>query len=106
MGTKKRRSCPKFVAIGSVLEQVIQQYRPMAESSLIRVWEIWEQAVGAGIAACARPAAFKDSILLVHVSNSTWLHHLRFAEQEIIGKINIALGGPYVRKITFKIGLV
>ena len=104
--SRKRGPCSKFVPIGSVLDQVISQYRPMAEASLIRVWEIWEQAVGSAISACARPAAFKDCILLVHVSNSTWLHHLRFLEQDMVAKINAALGGNYVGKITFKIGPV
>lgn len=92
--------------IGSVLDQVIRQYRPMADTSLIRVWDIWEKAVGSAIAGCARPAAFRDCTLLVHVSNSTWLHHMRFLEKEMLANINGALGGAYVKILKFKIGPV
>jgi predicted nucleic acid-binding Zn ribbon protein len=101
---KKRTVCPKFVPIGSVIDHVIRQYRPMADTALIKVWDVWEQAVGPAISGCARPAAFKDNILLVHVSNSTWLHHLRFLEQEMLANINAALGGDYVKTIKYKIG--
>ena len=104
--SKKRTSCSTFVPIGSVLNTVIGQYRPMADTALIRVWDIWEEAVGSDVAGYARPAAFKDCILLVHVSNSTWLHHLRFMEKELLANINGALGGVYVKTLQFKIGPV
>lgn len=103
---KKRTTCPKFIPIGSVINQVIRQYRPMADTALVKVWDVWDKAVGSAIAGCARPAAFKDCMLLVHVSNSTWLHHLRFLEKEMLANINSALGGNYVKTIKFKIGPV
>ena len=103
---KKRIPCSNFIPIGSVIDHVIRQYHPIADTALIKVWDIWEQAVGSAIAGNARPAAFKDSILLVHVSNSTWLHHLRFLEKEMLANINSALGGAYVKTIKLKIGPV
>jgi predicted nucleic acid-binding Zn ribbon protein len=78
----------------------------MADQSLIRVWDLWEETVGANIAANASPAAFKGDILLVYVSNSTWLHHLRFLESDLIEKLNGALGAERVGKINLKIGPV
>ena len=101
---KKRRTNKTFTNIGDVLGGVIQQYRPMTDPSLLRVWDLWKSAVGDAIAANASPAAFKGQILLVHVSNSTWLHHLRFLEGELIDKLNTALGQDDIRKIKFKIG--
>ena len=89
-----------------MLDQVIHQYRPMADTALLRVWDIWEKAVGSAIAGCARPAAFRDCTLLVHVSNSTWLHHMRFLEKELLTNINGARGGAYVKTLKFKIGPV
>jgi predicted nucleic acid-binding Zn ribbon protein len=78
----------------------------MADQSLIRVWDLWEETVGAHIAANASPAAFKGDILLVYVSSSTWLHHLRFLESDLIEKLNDALGAQRVKKINLKIGPV
>ncbi len=101
---KKRRTNKKFTGIGDVLGKVLHQYRPITDRSLIQVWELWEQAVGESVAAYASPAAFKTDVLLVHVSNSTWLHHLRFMENELIANLNDALGRPQIKHIRFKIG--
>ncbi len=101
---KYRPNSKNFVPIGSVLEKVLHQCRPKTNQSLVQIWDLWENAVGAGVAANARPAAFKGDLLLVHVSNSNWLHHLRFLEKDLIDKMNQALGGPFIRTVKFKIG--
>lgn len=95
-----------FDKIGSVLDKILRQYRPKADQAVCRVWDIWDTAVGAEVAANARPAAFKGDILLVHVSNSSWLHHLRFMEDELVSKVNEALGADRIKTIQLKIGPV
>ena len=96
----------EFVHIGSVIDNVIGQYRSKSDGELIRVWQIWDGAVGEAIAANAQPAAFKGKLLLVHVTNSTWIHQLQFLKDDIIAKINVALGKPLVEEIKFKIGSI
>jgi hypothetical protein len=103
---KKRRTNTSFAKIGDVLGGVLHSYRPMADQSLIRVWDVWEETVGANIAANASPAAFKGDMLLVYVSNSTWLHHLRFLEADLVERLNNALQARRVGKINLKIGPV
>lgn len=103
---KKRRTNKKFSDIGDVLGKVLQQYRPMTDQSLIRVWDVWDETVGQSVSANASPAAFNADTLLVHVSNSTWLHHLRFLERDLKDKLNRALGGDRIKNIRFKIGSV
>lgn len=102
----KRRRNTTFTNLGDVLDKIIPQYRPATDQYLLRVWDLWEQAVGADIASHARPAAVKAHTLLVHVSNSTWLHHLRFQERDMMVKLNRALGREEIRCIRFKIGPV
>ena len=104
--TLKRFTSKSFVSIGDVLDKVVQQHRPNTHQALVRLWELWDAAVGPEIAANARPAAFKGDLLLLHVSNSTWLHHLRFLENEMIQKVNQALGGEFVKRIKMKIGTI
>ena len=70
----------------------------------MEVWEVWQEAVGKPIADNAGPVAFKGDLLLVNVSSSTWLHHMRFLEKEIVAKINSAVGNDRVRAIMFKVG--
>lgn len=101
---EKRFNSRHFTNLGSVLDKVLNQYRPKSDQALCKIWDIWETAVGPGIAANARPAAFKGDILLLHVSNSSWLHHLRFLENELVAKVNQSLGAERIKTIQLKIG--
>lgn len=100
----KRNKPTEAVPIGQVLESLLQKQHKSTMGGLARVWPVWEDAVGIVIAENARPAAFKSRILLVHVSNSPWLHQLRFLKRDLIEKVNAALAEPLVADIKFKIG--
>ena len=102
--TPKRPNRKGFVSLGAVIENVLLQHRRSSDNALLEVWDVWSQAVGAAIAANAHPAAFKGDVLLVHVRSSTWLHHIRFLEKEMIAKINESLGDNRVREMKLKIG--
>lgn len=93
-----------FVPIGTVIENILREHRPLNDQALVGVWDVWEQAVGPAISANARPVAFRGDLLLVHVNSSTWLHHLRFLEKEMIAKINAAMGDTRIHRIKLKVG--
>ena len=93
-----------FVHIGHVIRNMLKNHRLETDTSLIRVWDIWEDAVGEVIAANTRPAAFKGDLLIVNATSSSWLQQLRFLKPEVIRKINHALGEVSVQDIKFKIG--
>ncbi len=92
------------IHISGVLADLVQRFRPEAEQGMLRVWRVWDRLVGAEIARNARPAAFKGSLLLVHVTSSVWLHHLQFLKKEIVKRLNDDLGQPLVSDIKFKVG--
>jgi len=104
MKTKKRKA--KFEHIGSIIDDVIKNYRRESDAELIQVWHVWDGVVGDVIAENARPAAFKGRILLVHVSSSTWVHQLQFLKEEMIDKLNTALGKILIEDLKFRIGPV
>ena len=100
---KEKRS---FVHIGSVLRDMLKKSRLETDTSLIRVWDIWQEAVGEVIAANTRPAAFKETLLIVNATSSSWLQQLRFLKPEILQKVNHVLGNASVKDIKFKVGPV
>lgn len=102
MGRKKRKA--EFVHLGSILGDVLKKYRHEMDVELVQVWQVWDSIVGEVIAQNAKPAAFKGPILLVHVTNSTWIHQLQFLKKEMIGRLNNALGKPLIEDLKFKIG--
>ncbi len=93
-----------FVHIGEILQTALRECRPQADGELIRIWHLWEEAVGEAVAENTRPAAFKGKLLIVHVSSSPWTHQLQFLKQDILRKVNAALGKNLVADIKFKIG--
>ncbi len=101
---KPKKQKGKFEHIGSILADVLKAYRRESDGELVAVWGVWEDIVGDVIAQNARPAAFKGSILLVHVSSSTWVHQLQFLKKEMIAKLNQALGKALIDDLKFKIG--
>ena len=103
---KNRRKIKDSVPIGSVLQKVLKTLRHDSDEGLTQVWPLWEAVVGKTIAENAQPAAFKGKLLLVNVISSTWLHELQFLKNDMIKKLNTALGQELVEDIKFKIGPV
>ena len=101
---KKDDKQPGFVHIGNVIDDVLRNYRSKPDFELTEIWRLWDEILDATIAQNARPSAFKGSLLIVHVTSSTWIHQLQFLKNDLIAKINDALGKPLIQEIKFKIG--
>lgn len=100
----KRDPLKKPAHIAGVLQKALAAYRAEGDGELVKVWELWDGAVGHAIAENTRAAAFKGNLLIVHVSSSTWIHHLHFLKRDLIETINRALGKKLVADIKFKVG--
>ena len=93
-----------FVHIRNILADVLKPYRSNPDFELKNVWDLWDETVGNNIAQNARPVAFRGKLLMVHVSSSSWIHQLQFLKNDMIAKLNAALGKPLIAEIKFKIG--
>jgi len=102
MKNSEKRS--DFVHIRNILDEVLKPYRSKPDFELKEVWGLWDEAVGKIIAQNARPASFKGKLLIVHVTSSAWIHQLQFLKNDMITKLNTALGKPLIEEIKFKIG--
>lgn len=102
----KRKKTKEFSHIGSVIGNVLRSYRQQSDEELVQIWSLWDRAVGEAVARHSRPEAFKGKLLLVNVSNSTWVHQLQFLKNDIIKKVNETLGKVLVEDVKFKIGPV
>lgn len=102
----KKDNDGKLVHISDILTKALGKYRPAMDTEMTRIWDIWDAAVGSPIAMNAKPDAFKDGMLFVNVSSSTWIHQLKFLEKEMIANLNKQLDAPLVKGIRFKIGRI
>jgi hypothetical protein len=98
---RKQSECePVSKIIGAVLRSCHGGDGQNARS----VWTFWDRVVGETLARNAQPAAFKQRILIVHVSSSVWLQELHFRKTEMIERLNQAAGIRVVEDIRFKLG--
>ena len=68
-------------------------------STLARVQEVWERAVGPTIASCARPTAERNGVLTVICEASVWAQELDLMSCELIASLNAALGAEELREL-------
>ena len=89
--------------ISNILDTTLKNYRPKSDMEMTGIWDTWTESVGDEITKNAKPAAFKDGTLIVNVSSSVWIQHLKFLEKDMISNINNILNKKLVKKIKFKI---
>jgi len=68
-------------------------------TTLARVQEIWERAVGPAVAAAAAPTAERDGVLTVTCTAAVWAQELDLMAYELIPRLNAALGSRSVREL-------
>lgn len=101
------RSRPKMkrpAPVGDLLAGALQgspAARLLKEGS---IWQVWGETVGPQIARRAQPAAIRNGILTVAVSNAPWLQQLSFMKSELRDRLNSAIGEELVKDIYLKAG--
>ena len=86
--------------LGEVLKNLPRTKEPGEEGILA----VWPDIVGKEVARRARPGAFRDGILFVKVTSSTWVQELEFMKDEFIERINETMGEDLVDEIRFEVG--
>lgn len=80
---------------GTVITELLQDYRLAEEIRRHRVVIEWAELVGTRVAARTRPSPVQeDGLLWVWVINSSWLHQLSFMRNDLLARINERLGNP------------
>jgi len=105
---RKRKGPPRtFQALpaSQLVDGVISKYRIHGNVHESKAVQAWPQIVGDRIAERCWPYHIKDGILLVAVTNSSWLHQLSFMKEDIVAKVNEAAGGDtaLVKEVRFEL---
>jgi predicted nucleic acid-binding Zn ribbon protein len=84
------------------LEDLTRDLAPA--TTLARVQEIWERAAGPAIALAARPTAERSGVLTVTCEASVWAQELDLIADQVVPRINAALGGDEIRELRCRTG--
>ncbi len=99
---KWRKPVPIAEALSSAFARLGVEAR-LREHEVFRVWPV---VVGEGIARHAEPQGLKQGRLLVHVTDSVWLHHLSMMRHRILQAMRERLGAAAVSELVLRIGEV
>ena len=67
---------------------------------------VWPRAVGRTTAEHAQPAGLQGGTLLLHVTDSAWLHRLSMMRRDLARNVNDHLDAPVVKAVRLRIGPV
>lgn len=70
------------------------------------IWRIWPLVVGPQIARHAQPFSVWQGRLIVHVTDSVWLHHLSMMRHRLVRAVNERLAPAEIREMVLRVGEV
>jgi predicted nucleic acid-binding Zn ribbon protein len=73
-------------------------------TTLGRVQEIWERTAGSAIALAASPTAERNGVLTVTCEASVWAQELDLIAEQLVGRLNAALGTEEIRELRCRTG--
>jgi len=94
------------IRLSSVLEQALARLNLHRRLDDYRVWQAWDDVVGATIARNAQPVRLDGTRLVIAVRTSSWLQELSLLQKELVGRLNERMGREVVRELFFVVGRV
>jgi predicted nucleic acid-binding Zn ribbon protein len=94
------RAAPR--SLSSALERLTSTLAPA--TTLARVQAAWEASSGPAIATAARPTAERDGVVTVLCEASVWAHELELIGDDLVARLNDALGEPLIRELRCRTG--
>jgi len=70
------------------------------------LWRVWPLVVGPQIARHAQPFSVWQGRLIVHVTDSVWLHHLSMMRHRLVQALNERLAPAEIREMVLRVGEV
>jgi len=91
-----------FYSLNRVLKKVLKDYNlPAHNIEAYKVFHLWEEIAGEGLANHARPVRIDERILYVEVDDPIWLSQVRYMKLDIMAKIGVTIKKGIFKDIRF-----
>ncbi len=94
----------RAVPVGESLRALARALGMEGRLQEIDIRRVWPAAVGRSVAEHAQPVRLEGGRLLVHVSDSAWLHRLSLQRRDLARDVNRSLDRSVVKDVRFRIG--
>lgn len=92
-------------AVGDLMPTVLKGIRFEHRQAEAQIVKIWNATVDPTVAAHARPVELHKGTLFVNVDSNVWLSEIvRYRRQEILKRLQNAMGTELVQRISFRVG--
>lgn len=88
--------------VGQAIEELVQNFGIRAKLQQYEAVNQWASIVGPHIAKEAEAIRIEKGILIVRVRTGVWRNELNMRKQEIIDRLNQAIGNQVVKDIRFQ----
>ena len=99
-----RGGARRVVPVGETLRALLRALGMEGRLLEIDIRRVWPRAVGRSVAEHAQPVRLEGGRLLVHVSDSAWLHRLSLMRRDLVRNVNDLLAAPAVKDVRLRLG--
>lgn len=91
-----------FHSLQRVLKKVLKECNlPVQNIDAYKIFHLWEEIAGEGLANHARPVRIDERILFVEVDDPVWLSQVRYMKLDIMAKIGVTIKKGIFKDIRF-----
>lgn len=91
-----------FYSLQRVLKKVLKECNlPAHNIDAYKIFHLWEEIAGEGLANHATPVRIDDRILYVEVDDPAWLTQVRYMKLDILAKIGVRIKKGIFKDIRF-----
>jgi hypothetical protein len=101
---EKSKRTRSFASLGAVLEEAIEGLGLGEMVSKGAAMLLWPEVVGETVARVTHPETVRGHTLVVNVADNAWLQQLRYMEEDMVERLNGAIGKPVIEGLYFKLG--
>lgn len=91
-----------FYSLQRILKKVLKECNlPAHNVDAYKVFHLWKEIAGEGLANHATPVRIDDRILYVEVDDPVWLTQVRYMKLDILAKIGVRIKKGIFKDIRF-----
>ena len=91
---ERRRRLRVVKPVSELVDRVLSGYHVAEDVRKRRILTQWSHIVGSRIASNTVPGRVLDGVLEVRVRSSSWMQELSFMTEDIVARVNQAIGNP------------
>lgn len=104
MSKERRPPLPRPLSASALIETLLSERGLMDKLHAYRAWQVWDEVVGAQIAARAQPIRLRDDILEIRVDHPVWMQQLQLLKPRLLARLNERLGAGAIRDLFLRQG--